>query len=227
MTEPRSDDVSTIRAATGPPTIGRHQASADETILDLGDIVLRPWRESDVPALVVACQDPEIARWVSIPQPYGPADASAFVEEALAMWRDGSGAAFAIVDARSDALLGAVSRLGPEGHQATLGCWVAPEARGRGIGTRALRAVADWTLETTPVVRVDAYIMVGNTTSEQMTRRAGFQREGVLRAWDLLRGVPVDCVAYSRLRTDEADVRGRPGHVARRSAVPRKEKTPA
>jgi RimJ/RimL family protein N-acetyltransferase len=52
---------------------------------------------------------------------------------------------------------------------------------------------------------VDAFIMVGNTTSEQMTVRAGFQREGVLRAWDLLRGVPVDCVPYSRLRTDRRD----------------------
>jgi RimJ/RimL family protein N-acetyltransferase len=35
-----------------------------------------------------------------------------------------------------------------------------------------------------------------------MAQRAGFQREGVLRAWDLLRGTPVDCVSYSRLRDD-------------------------
>jgi RimJ/RimL family protein N-acetyltransferase len=69
---------------------------------------------------------------------------------------DGSGAAFAIDGVRSDALLGAVSRFGPEGHQATLGCWVAQEARARGIGTQALRAVAEWTLETTSVVRLDA-----------------------------------------------------------------------
>ena len=195
-----------MNAAASLAAIDHYEAGVEATILDLGDIFLRPWRYGDIPALVVACQDPEIARWVSIPQPYEPADARAFVDELLAMWSDGSGAAFAIVDARSDALLGAVSRFGPEGHQATLGCWVAQEARGRGIGTRALRAVAEWTLETTSVVRLDAYIMVGNTTSEQMTMRAGFQREGVLRAWDLLRGVPVDCVAYSRLRTDGADV---------------------
>jgi RimJ/RimL family protein N-acetyltransferase len=44
--------------------------------------------------------------------------------------------------------------------------------------------------------------MVGNAVSERMTERAGFQREGVLRAWELLRGEPVDCVAYSRLRSD-------------------------
>ena len=194
-----------MSAAARPAAIGHQETGTEATILELGDIVLRPWRPSDVPALVVACQDPEIARWVSIPQPYEAADARAFVDESLAMWGDGSGAAFAIVDARTDALLGAVSRFGPEGHQATLGCWVARGARGRGIGTRALRAVAEWTLETTSVIRVDAFIRVGNTTSEQMTMRAGFQREGVLRAWDLLRGVPVDCVAYSRLRTDEVD----------------------
>jgi len=92
--------------------------------------------------------------------------------------------------------------VGPDGHQATLGCWVAREARGRGIGTRALRGIADWTFATTDVVRIDAYIMVGNAVSERMTERAGFRREGVLRAWDLLRGTPVDCVAYSRLRGD-------------------------
>lgn len=171
-------------------------------VLDMGEFHLRPWRETDAPALTAACQDPEIARWVSIPQPYLLADAAAFISESQSMWQDGSGAPFAIIDAVTDTLLGAVSRFGPDGHQATLGCWVAREARGRGIGSRALRAVGDWTLATTDVIRLDAFIMVGNETSERMTVRAGFQREGVLRAWDLLRGVPVDCVAYSRLRSD-------------------------
>jgi RimJ/RimL family protein N-acetyltransferase len=173
--------------------------------IELDDIVLRPWRKSDAPALTRACQDPEIARWVSIPQPYGPDDAAAFIAASQSMWQDGTAASFAIVDRATDRLLGAVSRFGPEGHQATLGCWVAPEARGRGIGTRVLRAVADWTFATTDVVRVDAYIMVGNEVSERMTERAGFRREGVLRAWELLRGAPVDCVVYSRLRDDDVD----------------------
>jgi RimJ/RimL family protein N-acetyltransferase len=171
-------------------------------MLTLGDITLRPWRTADGPALHAACQDPEIARWISIPQPFTQADAMAQIGEWRSMWQDGSGAPFAIVETDGRALLGAVVRIGPDGHQATLGCWVASEARGRGIGTRALRAVADWTFETCDVVRIDAYIMVGNVVSERMTERAGFEREGVLRAWDLLRGKPVDCVVYSRLRSD-------------------------
>jgi RimJ/RimL family protein N-acetyltransferase len=177
-------------------------AATPDLVLSLGDIDLRPWRDDDAPALKAACQDPEIARWISIPQPYTMADAREQISEWQSEWRDGTGAAFAIVDATDERLLGAVARVGPDGHQATLGCWVAREARGRGIGTRALRGVADWTFATTDAVRIDAYIMVGNAVSERMTERAGFRREGVLRAWDLLRGTPVDCVAYSRLRGD-------------------------
>ena len=53
-------------------------------------------------------------------------------------------------------------------------------------------------------IRLDAYIMVGNEASNRMTERAGFQREGIARAWDLHHdGVPVDCVVYSRIRGDD------------------------
>jgi RimJ/RimL family protein N-acetyltransferase len=179
---------------------------APQATIDLGGVELRAWRDADAPALVEACQDPEIARWVSIPQPYTLADAEAFIAESRSMWLAGSGAAFAIVDVETDALLGAVSRFGPEGHHANVGCWIARVARGRGLGTRVLRAVAEWTFATTQTVRLDAYIMLGNTASERMTERAGFRREGVLRAWELLRGEPVDCVVYARLRGDPAPV---------------------
>ena len=173
------------------------------TTLTVDELRLRPWRRADVLAVLAACQDPEIARWVDLPQPYLRADADAFLEDALAMWRDGTGAPFAIVEAETDRLLGAVTRFGPDGHQATFGCWVVPEARGRGIGARSLRLLADWTFATTSAFRLDVFIMVGNEPSERMVESAGFRREGVLRAWDMRQdGVAVDCVAYSRLRTD-------------------------
>jgi RimJ/RimL family protein N-acetyltransferase len=174
------------------------------TTLTVDELILRPWRRSDAAAVLAACQDPEIARWVALPRPFLPDDADAFLEEALAMWRDGTGAPFAIVEAETDRFLGAVTRFGPDGHSASLGCWIVPEARGRGIGTRSLRLVAVWTFATTSTLRLDTYIMVGNEASERMVLRAGFQREGVLRAWEVDQdGLPVDCVVYSRLRRDE------------------------
>jgi RimJ/RimL family protein N-acetyltransferase len=173
------------------------------TVLSVDELILRPWRSTDVAALVEACQDPEIARWAGMPQPFGQADAEAFIESAIAMWRDGTGAPFAIVEAESDRLLGAITLFGPDGHQATFGCWVVPEARGRGVGTRSLRLLADWTFATTSVIRLHVFIMVGNEVSERMVERAGYRREGVLRAWDVLDdGVPVDCVVCCRLSSD-------------------------
>ena len=81
--------------------------------------------------------------------------------------------------------------------------WLVSAARGRGVGTRALRKVTEWTFATTAVYRLDCFIMVGNTPSERMVERLGFTREGVLRGWDIHGGVPVDCTVYSRLRSDE------------------------
>ena len=174
------------------------------TTLTINELVLRPWRPMDAAQVLAICQDPEIARWVTIPQPFLPADADAFIQNSLTMWRDRTGAAFAIIDGATDHLLGAVTRFGPDGHQATFGLWLGPEARGRGVGARALRLVADWTLATTPTIRMDAYIMVGNEASNRMVERAGFRREGVARAWDLHHdGIPVDCLVYSRIRGDE------------------------
>jgi RimJ/RimL family protein N-acetyltransferase len=173
-------------------------------ILTIDELVLRPWRPADAPEVLAVCQDPEIARWVTIPQPYLAADADAFIQNTTTMWREGTGAPFAIVDRDTGRLLGAVTMFGPDGHQATFGLWLALKARGRGVGARALRRVADWTFATTAVIRLDAFIMVGNEASERMTERAGFRREGVLRAWDLHHGgVPVDCTAFSRIRGDE------------------------
>jgi RimJ/RimL family protein N-acetyltransferase len=45
-----------------------------------GDLVLRPWTEDDVDALVAGCNDQEIAHWIPmIPHPYTRDDALAFI----------------------------------------------------------------------------------------------------------------------------------------------------
>jgi RimJ/RimL family protein N-acetyltransferase len=178
------------------------------TTLSIDELLLRPWRPEDAPALLVACQDPDIARWVAMPQPFLAADADAFIQDALTMWRDGTGAAFAVVEAASDRLLGAATRFGPDEHTSTFGCWVAPDARGRAVGRRALGQLADWTFATTTTIRIDGYIMVGNDASERMVEKLGWQREGVLRAWHVHPdGTPVDCVVYSLLRSDPRPAR--------------------
>jgi RimJ/RimL family protein N-acetyltransferase len=162
----------------------------DESVLTDGVVRLRPWRSSDAAAVHAACQDPVIARFVPIPQPYTMDSAVDFIAHS------------AIVDAVSGELLGAISRHGPDGHRAMYGYWLARGARGRGSATRALALIVDWTLATTDAIRLELYTDIENDASGRVAMRAGFEREGVRRAWDLDRaGRPIDAVFYVRVRS--------------------------
>jgi RimJ/RimL family protein N-acetyltransferase len=172
-----------------------------EVALTDGAVMLRPWRPGDAPAVLAACQDPLIARFVPIPQPYTDDDARQFVE---ARRRDLDGdeeRSFAIVDAVTGELLGAIARHGPVGHRATFGYWLAPGARGRGFATRALRLMVDWTLATTGAIRLDLWTDLENDASGRVAERAGFVREGIRMAWDLDgEGRLLDVVFYVMVR---------------------------
>ncbi|MEO5939339.1 MAG: GNAT family N-acetyltransferase, partial [Candidatus Limnocylindrales bacterium] len=124
------------------------------TTLSDGVVTLRRWRPADAPAVFAACQDPLIARFVPIPQPYELASAEGFVEARRNDEDGGHESGFAIVNADTETLLGAISRYGPIGHRAMFGYWLAPAARGRGVATRALHLIVDWTLTTTDVIRL-------------------------------------------------------------------------
>jgi RimJ/RimL family protein N-acetyltransferase len=173
-----------------------------DTTLSDGIVTLRMWRPSDAPAVLAACQDPLIARFVPIPQPYGEDEARGFIEMIRRDWkRGGDEQGFAIVDASTDALLGSISRHGPLGHRATFGYWLAPDARGRGVATRALQLIVEWTLATTEVMRLDLYTDLDNDASGRVAQRAGFEREGIRRAWQLDRqGRPMDVMSYVMVR---------------------------
>ena len=176
--------------------------SPDEEItLTDGVVLLRQWRPDDADAVFAACQDPLIGRFVPIPQPYTRADAAGFIAHVAAEMVAGGGAHFAITDGHTGRLLGAISRHGPAGNRAMFGYWLAPDARGRGVATRALRLITDWTLATTETVRLELYTDVENDASGAVAQRAGFVREGIRYAWDVGRdGRPVDSMFYVRVR---------------------------
>lgn len=166
-----------------------------------GVVTLRPFRPDDAQAVFEACQDAEIARFIPIPQPYTLADGAWYVTHAAEESAVGPSAHFACVDPATDHLLGSISRHGPTGHRASVGYWLAPDARGRGLATRAVRLLVDWTFATTDVIRLELYTDVDNERSGRVAIRAGFESEGVRRAWDLDRaGCPVDAAFYIRIR---------------------------
>jgi len=182
------------------------EASGGPRLTD-GVVMLRPWIAQDAPAVFAACQDPEIGRWTNVPQPYLAEHAEGFIARSIEEWHNGTAAMFAITDSATGELLGSITREPMTGHIAEFGYWLATQARGRGAATRALRLIVDWTLATTDAIRLESYTDAGNDRSGAVLLRAGFEREGLRRAWDLDRaGNPIDSIFYVRLRGD-LDVR--------------------
>ncbi|MGH3022914.1 MAG: GNAT family N-acetyltransferase [Gaiellaceae bacterium] len=161
--------------------------------LEDGDIALRAYTEDDVPALVAACQDPEIPRWTSVPSPYIEEDARRFVAGLEGHH------AFAVVDAETDELLGSVGFDLEEHGRAEFGYWVAREARGRGVASRALLLLARWAAREHGLARLQLIVDPANAASIRVAEKAGFEREGLLRSYIELNGTRRDVYLYSLL----------------------------
>jgi RimJ/RimL family protein N-acetyltransferase len=143
-----------------------------------GDLVLRPMRSEDLDAVTAACQDPEIQRWTFVPSPYTRADAEAYLNSSA----EGKSVNLLAVDADDDRLLGSFSvmQLDREPGYGEIGYWVSAEARGRGVATRAVRLLADWTREQLGLTRIDVLPHKDNLASRRVAEKAGFVDTGEL-----------------------------------------------
>ena len=179
----------------------------DPTLSD-GVVALRPFRAEDAPAITAACQDPEIRRWIPlIPVPYAEADARRFILLTLQAWHDGTGYEFAIVDAATDRYIGSAGlHLGPNPRRHAVGYLIAPQARGHGYATRAVRLITRWGFEQLGIERLALWTLPGNTASQRVAEKAGFRFEGLARNWESGRDdLPADAVMFSMTPEDLAD----------------------
>jgi RimJ/RimL family protein N-acetyltransferase len=150
-----------------------------------GVVLLRPWTLEDMPAIAVACNDAEIARWIhQLPSPYGESDAREYVLATTGSWVDGTGAFFAVVECASAEVVGSIALhvLDAALGNLEVGYWSAAPARGRGLTTRALRLLSGWALREAGAERVQLRADIHNTASLRVAEKAGFMREGTLRS---------------------------------------------
>jgi ribosomal-protein-serine acetyltransferase len=80
-----------------------------------------------------------------------------------------------------------------------MGVWLAPEAQGRGLVTRACRYVLDWAIGERGMKRVQWTNSPANVRSSAVARRLGLTYEGVHRSAWTLGGVRTDQEVWSVL----------------------------
>ncbi|HEX5927208.1 MAG TPA: GNAT family N-acetyltransferase [Baekduia sp.] len=163
-------------------------------------IRLRAPSAADVPAIIEACQDPDIQHFTFVPVPYREDDARDWVGGAPARAAAGEGLSLVIADIDDHAqLLGTVGLLRPDWVQRTIeiGYWVAPWARGRGLAVRAVKLLAPWALRTLDLARIACDVDADNAASRQVAQRAGFVAEDVAPAPFAVKGRTWNLVSYS------------------------------
>ena len=151
-------------------------------------LVLRPWTEQDVPAMVAAYRDPAMRQWLRRTVSTAD-DARRIIDARRAEAVAGTGFSFAVALAElgeePGQLAGSVSLkgLGQGAVTGEVGYWVTASARGRGIAARAVDAVSRWAFglpRERPLERLELLHGVGNLASCRVADKADFAFSALL-----------------------------------------------
>ncbi|MFC0626500.1 GNAT family N-acetyltransferase [Kribbella deserti] len=147
-------------------TIGEREA-----VRLVGDgLILREWRDADVPLMTALFDDPAIAFRTPLPSPFDLAAAQAYLERArrtaeigervqLAITRDGE-------EPLGEVLLSRSYR--------SLGYAIGPAHRGQGLASRALRLLTEYAHRDAGISRVVLEIEPDNEASAGVAKAAGY-----------------------------------------------------
>ncbi|MFF5536067.1 GNAT family N-acetyltransferase [Streptomyces cinerochromogenes] len=163
-----------------PGTLAR---TPQPTVRADDDLVLRPWRPDDAPAVHAAFQDPVLRQW-HIRSCDSAEEAAGWIAQWEQGWADEREAQWAVVDGASDELLGRVALrqilLGD--GAAEVAYWTVARARGRGVAARATAALAHWAFEEVGFHRLELTHATANEASCRVAGKAGFALEGTKRS---------------------------------------------
>ena len=131
-------------------------------------LTLRPPHAGDAEAVTAACQDPEIPRWTLAPSPYRHEHAVEWLAGAPASAQAGEAVTLLAFDDDEDGrLAGSFSLIEIDLGRGygEIGYWVAAEARGRGVATRAVGMLHEWARTALGMRRLEILPHVDNAPS--------------------------------------------------------------
>jgi [ribosomal protein S5]-alanine N-acetyltransferase len=178
---------------------GMISSAAINTAVD--GLILRPWRPSDLHALVRYANNRNI--WINLkdrfPFPYTEADGRAWIAHCAA--RAGHATSFAL-EWRGEAIGGFGLDPHDDVHRvmASVGYWLAEPFWGRGFATHALRAFTEYAFATFDLWRLQATVFDWNVGSARVLEKVGYTLEGRMRRSIIKDGRIADTLLYARLR---------------------------
>lgn len=170
-------------------------------------VTLRLASERDIPEILIAHQDDfELHLRLGYERPPSGAELGRRTELEPAERQAGIGVRLTILQPGLDTCRGQldVHRVDWDHLRAELGIWVAPGWRGRGLGAGALALAGRWLLRDVDLARVELLTGPDNQPMITAATTAGFQPEGILRAYVRERDRRLDLAVMSLVTSDLA-----------------------
>jgi RimJ/RimL family protein N-acetyltransferase len=157
-----------------------------------GVVTLRPAYARDLPSIEVGIRDPDVVRWL------GRNDAPASEILALNERRWAEGSPTLVICEADRALRGLVwvNAGAKDPSFGYIGYFLLPEARGRGLATRAVRLISRWAIDDLGFVRLRRLTEPANERSQRVALRAGFREVEFLHGHGEIDGRVVDHLAF-------------------------------
>jgi RimJ/RimL family protein N-acetyltransferase len=161
-------------------------------------------RESDAPAAFAAYASDPVATCFVAWKPYQSVEPlAAFLRTRVVSWENSGGEyAYLLCERGSDVPFGSIGVI-VEGSKAMFGYVLGQAYWGRGYATEALTFLVNWAMAEPRLSRAWAYCATENAASARVMEKAGLEREGVLRRWQVFPNLgpePRDCVFYAKTK---------------------------
>ncbi|GAA6198782.1 GNAT family N-acetyltransferase [Aquicoccus sp. SU-CL01552] len=168
-----------------------------QTVIDAERFDLRPLRRSDMGLIELYAGDERVARMTtSIPHPYPPGAAEAFVTRVMAPDRKEDVWAIDGTKSGESEVLGLISLKKMDRNQSEVGYWVAPLFWNTGMASEAVQAL----VEANPQGNATMFASVfqDNLASARVLTHCGFAYLGDAEVYSVARDATVPTWTYSR-----------------------------
>lgn len=175
------------------------------TTLETPRLRLRTLTVADAEAVFAYASDAEVTRFVRFETHASIEDSREYLRGVEKRAADGIALNWGIELKAEKRLIGSIAfvNLFPQRFAAEVGYVIHRGEWGKGYVAEALRPVCDHGFKELRLKRIEAYVSPANPPSCRVLEKCGFQREGLLRQGEFIKGRMVDSLIYSRLATDK------------------------
>jgi ribosomal-protein-alanine N-acetyltransferase len=179
-------------------------------IIDLGDYVLREQTLEDAADFLEYFADPQVSKHIVSFIPQTVEEARSEIRYWINVFSYNDGIYFAIARKSDNKMIGSVGVSGVNrNHNRIEASYdLAKEYWGKGIMSKALKAVIKYAFEEMQINRIEAYAMPENVASQKVLEKCGFHFEGILRQHRFHKGEYVDIGIYSIVYQDHVSALG-------------------